>query len=402
MNTIHPRIRIGIVCYPTFGGSGVIATEIGLGMARRGHEVHVFAYDRPARLTEPAPTGADAPFDTATRVGDGTLTFHKVEVIDYPVFHQPPYALALASRLVDVSIHHGLDLIHVHYAVPHATSAFLAREILASCDAHQRAIPKILTTLHGTDITLVGSDPTYRPITRVSILKSDAVTTPSEHLRDETHRRFELHQLPIEVIPNFVDPERFVPRPPASATTPAPSHGPPTLIHVSNFRAVKRIDDLVSIFERVARATDARLVLVGDGPELGPAERRLRALGLRDRVVLHGHRHEVADLLAQADVFVLPSSQESFGVAALEAMACGLPVVASAVGGLPEVIDHGETGLLAPVGDVDAFAAAILDLIAHPERARGMGAAAREVARARFSMDAALDRYEDLYRRLTH
>ncbi len=379
-------LSVGIVCYPTFGGSGVIATEVGLGMARRGHAVHIFAYDRPARLSE------IGPLDEPVRLGAGTLYFHKVDVVDYPVFHQPPYALALASRIVDVAMRHGLDLIHVHYAVPHATSAFLAREILASCEHNKAPLPKLLTTLHGTDITLVGSDPTYRPITRVSILKSDAVTAPSTSLMDETRTRFDLPNLPIEVIPNFVDTDRFVPR--------AHPGRPPTLIHVSNFRPVKRIDDLISIFEIIAHKSDARLVLVGDGPELAPAERRLRIAGLRDRVIMHGHRHEVADLLADADVFILPSSQESFGVAALEAMACGIPVVASDVGGLPEVIEHGESGFLVPVGDVEGFASHALTLLDAPERARSMGALGREVAVTRFGMEVALDRYEGLYRRM--
>jgi N-acetyl-alpha-D-glucosaminyl L-malate synthase BshA len=379
-------LSVGIVCYPTFGGSGVIATEVGLGMARRGHDVHIFAYDRPARLSE------IGPLDEPVHLGDGTLSFHKVDVVDYPVFHQPPYALALASRIVDVAIRHGLDLIHVHYAVPHATSAFLAREILASCEHNKAPLPKLLTTLHGTDITLVGSDPTYRPITRVSILKSDAVTAPSVSLMHETRTRFDLPNLPIEVIPNFVDTNRFVPR--------RHPDRPPTLIHVSNFRPVKRIDDLISIFEIIALESDARLVLVGDGPELAPAERRLRIAGLRDRVVMHGHRHEVADLLADADVFILPSSQESFGVAALEAMACGIPVVASDVGGLPEVITHGESGFLVPVGDIAGFATHALTLLDSPERARSMGALAREVAVSRFGMEVALDRYESLYRRM--
>lgn len=373
---------LGIVCYPTFGGSGVVASEVALGMAHRGHDVHVFAYDRPARLTD-----LDS-FDQPLRLGSGTLTFHKVSVVDYPVFHHPPYALALASRIVDVALRVGLDLVHVHYAVPHATSAMLARQILAS----EGRTLKIATTLHGTDITLVGSDPTYRPITRASILASDAVTAPSASLREDTRRRFEL-DLDIEVIPNFVDTERFAPGPRKDG-------GPPRLIHVSNFRPVKRIDSLISIFEIIARRSDARLVLVGDGPELGPAERRLRELGLRDRAELHGHRHDLPPLLCDSDVFLLPSQTESFGVAALEAMACGVPVVASEVGGLPEVVTDGETGYLCPVGDVEHFADRTLSLLDDPTRRHAMGQLAREHAVTRFGMSVALDRYEAMYQRL--
>jgi N-acetyl-alpha-D-glucosaminyl L-malate synthase BshA len=373
---------LGIVCYPTFGGSGVVASEVALGMAHRGHDVHVFAYDRPARLTD-----LDS-FDQPLRLGSGTLTFHKVSVVDYPVFHHPPYALALASRIVDVALRVGLDLVHVHYAVPHATSAMLARQILAS----EGRTLKIATTLHGTDITLVGSDPTYRPITRASILASDAVTAPSASLREDTRRRFEL-DLDIEVIPNFVDTERFAPGPRKDG-------GPPRLIHVSNFRPVKRIDSLISIFEIIARRSDARLVLVGDGPELGPAERRLRELGLRDRAELHGHRHDLPPLLCDSDVFLLPSQTESFGVAALEAMACGVPVVASEVGGLPEVVTNGETGYLCPVGDIERFAEHTLSLLDDPTRRHAMGQLAREHAVTRFGMAVALDRYEAMYQRL--
>lgn len=385
--TANPPLRIGIVCYPTFGGSGVVAGDVALGMAQRGHDVHVFAYDRPARLSE-----LDS-FEQPLPVGLGRLTFHKVSVVDYPVFHHPPYALALASRIVDVALNHDLDLVHVHYAVPHATSAMLARQVLAS----EKRTLKIATTLHGTDITLVGSDPTYRPITRASILASDAVTTPSASLRDDTRRRFEL-DIDIEVIPNFVDTTRFAPRPRRDG-------GPPRLIHVSNFRPVKRIDSLISIFEIVAKRSDARLVLVGDGPELGPAERRLRELGLRDRAELHGHRHDLPPLLSDSDVFLLPSQTESFGVAALEAMACGVPVVASEVGGLPEVITHGETGYLVPLGDgkdLERFAERTLSLIHDAPHRQAMGQRAREHAATRFGMAVALDRYETMYRRLIH
>lgn len=363
-------MNIGISCYPTFGGSGVIATEVGLGMARRGHRVHLFAYDRPARLD------ADA---------EGVV-FHRVEVRDYPVFHHPPYALALASRLVDVSRHEPLDILHVHYAVPHATSAFLAREILG-----ERA-PRIVTTLHGTDITLVGSDPSYRPITRFSIARSDRVTVPSAWLADETRRRLDLADTPIDVIPNFVDTARFRPRATERGI------GPARLVHVSNFRGVKRVPDVVAIFAGVLAKRPARLALVGDGPELGKVEAFADRLGVRTHIDFLGERHDVRGVLAEADLFLMPSASESFGVAALEAQAMGVPVVASDVGGLPEVVAHGETGLLFPAGDIVAMTHGALELLADPTRLTAMGAHARRRAVERFEMDAVLDRYDALYR----
>ncbi|MCC6621840.1 MAG: N-acetyl-alpha-D-glucosaminyl L-malate synthase BshA [Deltaproteobacteria bacterium] len=368
-------LGIGIVCYPTFGGSGVIATEVGLALAARGHRVHLFAYARPARLHSDA------------------LVFHRVEVRDYPVFHHPPYAMALASRIVDVARHEPLDVLHVHYAVPHATSALLARDVLASDGAR---VPRIVTTLHGTDITLVGSDPIYRPITRFSILESDAVTVPSRYLRDETRARLALADQPIEIVPNFVDTERFAS--PARRTL-----GPndeAVLVHVSNLRPVKRAPDCVDVLARVAAARPARLVFVGDGPDLGLIESRAAELGVADRVTLAGELDDVREHLARADVFLLPSALESFGVAALEAMAMGVPVIASDVGGLPEVVAHGETGMLAPVGDVESMARATLELLADPARCLAMGRAARDRAAALFRMGPVIDRYEAIYRRL--
>jgi len=365
-------LNIGISCYPTFGGSGVVATEIGLGMARRGHRVHLFAYDRPARLAESA---------------DGII-FHRIEVRDYPVFHQPPYTLALTSRMVDVARHEKLDILHVHYAVPHATSAFLARSVLG---AHA---PRIVTTLHGTDITLVGSDPTYRPITRFSIQQSDAVTTPSTWLRDETHRLLDLDGLPIDVIPNFVDMQRFAP----NRTLPYGDR-PAALVHVSNFRAVKRVPDVVEVFAGVLRERPAHLTLIGDGPERGRVEYLVERLGLQTKVDFVGELHDVRAHLQEADLFLLPSESESFGVAALEAQAMGVPVIASRVGGLPEVIADHETGRLLPVGDIAGMTTAALELLADPARLGRMRLAARERAVGRFEMNAVLDGYVALYRR---
>jgi len=382
-------LRLGIACYPTFGGSGVIATEIGLAMAARGHQVHFVCYDTPRRFTQ----------------RDG-VSFHGVEVRDYALFHHSTYALALASKLVEVSRWEGLDLIHVHYAVPHATSALLAKDILGA------AAPKVVTTLHGTDVTLIGTDPSYLPITRYSIERSDAVTVPSAFLREETRIRVDLPELPIEVIPNFVDTDRFQPpdaRDPgrmrrlfASSGGDAEclSNGAPTLIHVSNFRPVKRIDDVISVFAAVNARHPCRLVLIGDGPERSLAEARVRALGLHARVRFLGKLEDFVCILQHCDVFLLPSESESFGVAALEAMSVGVPVVASRVGGLPEVVVHGETGFLEPLGDVEAMAAATLSIIGDPERRDVMGRAARQRALTHYRLGPMTARYEDCYRRV--
>ncbi len=376
-------ISLGITCFPTFGGSGLIATEIGLAMARRGHRVHFIARDLPVRLHHGA---------------DENVLFHEVTESDYPVLQDSsPYAIALASKMIEVATYERLDVLHVHYAVPHATAAWMAREVLGP-----RA-PRIVTTLHGTDITLVGADPCHLPITRFSILKSDAVTAPSEFLRRATWANFDIPtDFPIEVIPNFVDTDAYAPAGDrARLRCYLPRLGDePVLFHVSNFRPVKRIGDVVAIFAAVNREVPCRLVLVGDGPERSPAERRLRELGLHDRVVFLGKQEAFADLLAASDVFLLPSETESFGLAALEALSCGVPVVASDVGGLPEVVDEGETGFLAPVGDVAAMSARVLELLRDPARRRAFGARARARTLERFRLEPAIDRYEALYRRL--
>jgi N-acetyl-alpha-D-glucosaminyl L-malate synthase BshA len=376
-------ISIGITCFPTFGGSGLIATEIGLAMARRGHRVHFVARDLPVRLHLGAAEN---------------VLFHEVTESDYPVLQDSsPYAIALASKMIEVATYERLDVLHVHYAVPHATAAWMAREVLGP-----RA-PRIVTTLHGTDITLVGADPCHLPITRFSILKSDAVTAPSEFLRRATWANFDIpDDFPIEVIPNFVDTDEYVPRGDRGRLRCyLPGLGDePVLFHTSNFRPVKRIGDVVSVFAAVNREVPCRLVLVGDGPERSPAERRLRELGLHDRVACLGKQEAFADLLAAADVFLLPSETESFGLAALEALSCGVPVVASDVGGLPEVVDHGATGFLAPIGDVQAMAGRVLELLRDPARRRAFGERARSRALERFRLEPAIDRYEALYRRL--
>jgi N-acetyl-alpha-D-glucosaminyl L-malate synthase BshA len=377
------RLNLAITCFPTFGGSGMVATEIGLAMAERGHRVHFIARDLPVRL------------HGMTR----KVLFHEVTESDYPALaHSGTYPLALASKMIEVANYEHLDILHVHYAVPHATAAWMAREVLGD------KAPRIVTTLHGTDTTLVGTDPTYLPITRFSILRSDAVTTPSEFLRRATWDGFGIPDtFPIDVIPNFVDTERYAPirdRAHLRQFFPGLEEGEPVLIHVSNFRPVKRIGDVVSVFAEVQRRRPCRLVMIGDGPERSHAERRARELGLEERVAFLGKQESFVEILAAADVFLLPSEQESFGLAALEALSCGIPVVASNIGGIPEQVEHGTTGYLAPVGDVEAMAGHVLELVREPERWRQFSRRARENVLNRFQLGPAIDRYEALYRRL--
>lgn len=363
-------LSVGITCYHTFGGSGIVATEIGLELARRGHRVHFICAEAPARF-EHTPN----------------VFFHAVEERDYPVLLEGQYPLALASRMVEVALHEGLDLFHVHYAVPHATSAYLARQILGA-----RA-PRLLTTLHGTDATLVGIDRSLLPITRFSIEHSDAVTAPSHYLARATRENFGIERA-IDVVPNFVDTERFAPSPHRRQAA------APLLVHNSNFRVLKRVDDVVEIFARLRRSRPCRLALIGDGPERARVEVELRARGLADDVELLGERRDFVHVLQEADVFLLPSEQESFGLAALEAMSCGVPVVASRVGGLPEVVRDGEDGFLLPVGDVAAMAAAAERLCSDDNLRRKMSAAARVGAVERFARAPLVSRYEKIYERV--
>ena len=366
------RLAIGITCYHTFGGSGIVATEIGLELARRGHKVHFICAEPPARLSEDAdPTS--------------NLRFHKVELRDYPLLLEGQYPLALASQMIDVAVKERLDLWHVHYALPHAISAYLARQILGA-----RA-PRVVTTLHGTDITLVGNDPSYLPITRFSIDESDGVTAPSAYLAQATRDNFGTTR-PIEVIPNFIDSDHFSPGPPPSGT--------PLVVHSSNFRPLKRLDDVLAVFLRVRRGRAARLALLGDGPERPRIEAEVRARGLGDEVTFLGEQLDVVATLRRAWVFLLPSETESFGLAALEALACGVPVVASRAGGLPEVVREGEDGFLCPVGDVDAMAAAVGRILDDAELHRRLAATARAGAVARFSRGPMVTRYESYYERV--
>lgn len=372
------RRNIGIVCYPTLGGSGVIATGLAVGLAQRGHRVHVICNAPPQR---PLP------------VMDN-LALHQVAAADYPLFDHPPYAIALASALVEIHERHRLDVVNAHYAIPHAASAYLARQALGN------AAPRIVTTLHGTDVTRLGADPRYRSITRFTVAASDGITVPSHYLREEAYRCLALPaDLAVEVIPNFVDTDAFAPptqraraRLDALFTAPPEVPGAPVLAHVSNFRPVKRTADLIDVLARVRRVLPARLVLVGDGPDRAGAIRRAEELQLLDRVRFLGTDPSFVDVLRHADAFVLASETESFGVAALEALSCGVPVCAYRVGGLPEVVTA-DVGRLVEPFDLDALARAIVEVVSEPAR-RALGIAARERARTQFDRDAAIDRYE--------
>ena len=373
-------LRIGVVCFSTFGGSGVVAVEVALQLAARGHEVHLFSDERPPRLP---PSHADP---------DRAFFFHQVAAPAYPQLKYPAYGMALTSKIVEVSRRAPLDVVHAHYALPHAVSANLAREILR---AEGEPAPRVVTTLHGTDSTLVGSDPSFLPLTRFTIATSDAVTAPSLWLADATRQALSLaSQIAIHVVPNFVDVDRFTPAPPR----PDVPRERPVIVHVSNFRPVKRVDDVVAVFARLRASRPLRLRLVGDGPERARIEADVATRGLAGDVEFLGERLELPDVLRDADLFLLPSETESFGLAALEAMACGVPVVASAVGGLGEVVPDGEVGFLRPVGDVAAHAEAAGRLLSDEPLRRAMGAAARRRAETLYRIDPAIDRYLEIYR----
>jgi N-acetyl-alpha-D-glucosaminyl L-malate synthase BshA len=365
-------MRIGIVCYPTYGGSGAVATELGLALAHRGHEVHFVSYAQPFRL----------------RGFNERVTFHEVKIGAYPLFEHPPYSLALAVMLHQVAVRERLDVIHAHYAIPHATSAIEARQLMTGNQS-----VAVVTTLHGTDITLVGQDPSYFTITKYSIEHSDAVTAVSEYLRDETYRAFGCSTCDIAVIPNFVDLAEFHPR---EAGTCGDGAQEKTLMHISNMRPVKRMQDVVRIFAQVREKIPSRLVLVGDGPDRPLAEREAETLGISARVRFLGKVEDVAQALRWADLYLLPTDVESFGLSALEALATGVPVIGTNGGGLPEVVEHGVSGFLAPVGDVDALAGGAIALLEDPKRWKAASAAARARA-AEFATERVVPRYEELY-----
>lgn len=361
-------MKIGITCYPTYGGSGIVATELGLELANRGHEVHFVTYANPIRLDPGTPR----------------VHYHEVEVSSYPLFLYPPYCLALASRMAEVAEAYHLDLFHVHYAIPHSIAALLAQQMLSP----RRRVP-FITTLHGTDITLVGTDPSYFPITKFSIEQSNGITSISEHLREQTTGVFGVRN-EIRVIHNFINAEIYRPME-------KPADHPKRLIHISNFRPVKRVLDCIRILAEVVRATPAHLMMAGDGPDRAPAQRLARELGIDGHVTFLGKQDHVERLIPQMDVLLLPSEMESFGLAALEAMACGVPPVATRVGGVPELVSDGETGYLEAVGDIQAQAARVIALLTDEQLHSKMATAARASAVERFSTSLIIPQYERYY-----
>jgi N-acetyl-alpha-D-glucosaminyl L-malate synthase BshA len=370
-------MKIGIVCYPTFGGSGVLATELGKALAQKNHEVHFITYQQPVRLERFVPN----------------IFYHEVQVPTYPLFDFPPYETALASTLVDVIKNHHLDLLHVHYAIPHASAAYLAKQILAKEGIQ---IP-FITTLHGTDITLVGRDKTYAPVVTFSINESDAITAVSHNLREETFKHFKIDK-EIDVIMNFVDVARFNRKPIDAFRQAIAPTGERILLHASNFRKIKRVPDVVRIFASVRSKIPCKLLFVGDGPERSTAEDLSRELGVSDDVLFVGKQEQMEDILAIADVFLLTSEYESFGLAALEAMAAKVPVVSTDAGGLAEINIHGETGFLSKVGDVDLMSEQVMQLLQSESTLKSFRANAYKQA-CKFDIHHIIPQYEKLYSR---
>lgn len=375
-------MKIGITCYPTYGGSGVVATELGIELAAAGHEVHFITYSQPFRLTG----------------REHGIFYHEVPVSNYPLFEYPPYDLALATRMSEVAAHYKLDLLHVHYAIPHSISAYLARQMLAE---RNHRLP-FVTTLHGTDITLVGLDHSYLPITRFGIDASDGVTAISSYLRDKTVQAFNVKR-EIEVIPNFVNCDVYTPlsdEARSKGRSQFAEAGEKILLHLSNFRPVKRAIDVVEIFARVAKEIPSRLLMVGDGPDRSQAEWLARRLGIESRVHFLGKQAGVSDLLPLADLMLMPSELESFGLAALESMACRVPAVATAVGGVPELIEDGLNGRLFAVGDVEGMARASIDLLSDGAKYEAMACEARKTAQKRYCASRIIPHYEAYYERV--
>jgi L-malate glycosyltransferase len=368
-------MKIGICCYPSHGGSGVVATELGKHLANRGHDVAFVSYDTPLRLGELPPR----------------VSFHEVEIEQYPLLKHFPYTLALASKLAEVAETKELDILHAHYAIPFGAAALLAKQIVTSRDL------KVVLTLHGTDITLVGNNASFKPVTKMTIENADAVSVVSKFLKEETIRQFNIKR-ELNIIYNFIDPERHELEP-CPCIPQCTENARKTIMHISNFRPVKRIRDVIAVFARIAQAIDSRLILVGDGPDAIVAREMGKELGILDRIKFVGIVDRVAPLLARADLFLLPSSTESFGLVALEAMASGVPVIASDVGGIPEVVEHGRTGFLAPVGDVDAMASHAIELLQNDSEHCQFGIEAQEQSRQNFDYRLIVPQYEQLYER---
>ena len=371
-------MKIGITCYPTYGGSGVVATELGKALAREGHEIHFISYALPFRLSNFVEN----------------IVFHEVEMSSYPLFEFPLYSLALASKMVEVANYENLDLLHVHYAIPHASSAYLAKQMLKD----KRDL-KVITTLHGTDITLVGLEPSFLPLVKFSIEESDGVTAVSRFLKEKTLTNYNINK-EIEVIPNFVDTEVLKPKENGCFRKNLATKGEKIIVHTSNFRQVKRVSDTIRILGNVIKEVPTKLVLVGDGPERSECERLARELKLYEHIKFLGKQDGLVEILNSADLFLIPSQSESFGLAALEAMACGIPVVSSSVGGLPELIRHNETGFIAEIGDIDRMAKYSIDLLTNSKKHKIFSENSRKRAVDNFDKSVILPKYINHYNKV--
>ena len=374
---VNNKMKIGMVCYPTYGGSGVLATELGQALAKRGHEVHFVTYETPMRLN---------------RFQDN-IYFHEVETPSYPLLEFNLYTLALAGKIIDVARYETLDVLHVHYAIPHAISGFLAQQVLK-----EHADLKLVTTLHGTDITLVGLEPTFHPLVRFSLEQSNRITAVSSFLEERTRQNFG-SELEIDVIPNFVDTDVYKRHEQDDLANHLKPNGEAVLMHVSNFRPVKRVQDCVRILAEVRKQLPARLILVGDGPDRSDTERLCRELNVSEHVTFLGKQNALPEILSMADVFLLPSQQESFGLSALEAMSCGAPVVATNIGGIGEVVEHGECGYLAELGDVHRMARYCLDLLQNSKKLESFRIRARKRAVDKFDINLVVPAYEKIYQK---
>ncbi len=371
-------MKIGITCYPTYGGSGVVATELGKALAKLGHEIHFISYALPFRLNNFVEN----------------IVFHEVELSSYPLFEFPLYSLALASKMVEVAEYEKLDLLHVHYAIPHASSAYLAKQMLKN----KRDL-KVITTLHGTDITLAGLEPSFLPLVKFSTEESDGVTAVSRFLKEKTLTNYNINK-EIEVIPNFIDTEVYKPKKDGCFRKNLAAKGEKIIVHTSNFRVVKRVSDTIRILEKIIKEIPAKLILVGDGPDRSECERLCRELHLCDHVKFLGKQDGLVEILNSADLFLIPSQSESFGLAALEAMACGIPVISSSVGGLPELIRHNETGFIAEIGDIDRMAKYSIDLLTNEKKHKLFSENARKRAVENFDISIVLPQYENFYNKI--